>query len=128
MTYQRKPLTSERFSEIVKDVRKKGKDPQTVLMPVLTYADVRKWGREILDIEAQADLLKRGITATAEDVKIGLHREIPMDMLYFYDVAFDDPDMGELDAQFIYLTCPPVEVYDLISGCWQPGTPAGKDA
>lgn len=126
--YQRKPLTSERFTEIVRKVRDRGKEPKSVLMHAITYADVRKWGREVLDIGTSTDELRRGLLARAEDLNIGVFKEMPKDMLYFYDIGFNNSDMGELDSGFIYVTRPPLAVYDLITGCWQPGTKAGKDS
>lgn len=47
-----------------------------VFMNALDYADVRKWGRDVLDIEAQASLLKTGLMATVWGAQIIVTRKV----------------------------------------------------
>ena len=46
------------------------------------YADVRKWGRDVLDIETQATLLKTGLMATAWGAQIIVSRRVPAGVIY----------------------------------------------
>jgi len=46
------------------------------------YTDIRKWGRDILDIESQASLLKTGLMATLWGAQIIVSRRVPVGYLY----------------------------------------------
>ena len=47
-----------------------------VFMNALDYADVRKWGRDVLDIESQASLLKTGLMSTVWGAQIIVTRKV----------------------------------------------------
>jgi len=47
-----------------------------IFMNALDYADVRKWGRDVLDIESQAALLKTGLMATVWGAQIIVTRKV----------------------------------------------------
>jgi hypothetical protein len=47
-----------------------------VFMNALDFADVRKWGRDVLDIESQATLLKTGLMATVWGAQIIVSRKV----------------------------------------------------
>jgi hypothetical protein len=46
------------------------------------YTDIRKWGRDILDIESQAALLKTGLMATLWGAQIIVSRRVPAGYIY----------------------------------------------
>jgi hypothetical protein len=46
------------------------------------YADLRKFGRDILDIESQATLLKTGLMATLWGAQIIVSRLVPVGTVY----------------------------------------------
>jgi hypothetical protein len=53
-----------------------------IYMNATDYADVRKWGRDILDIESQATLLKTGLQAVLWGAQIITSRLIPVGFVY----------------------------------------------
>lgn len=53
-----------------------------VYMSARDYADIRKWGRDVLDIESQAHLLKTGLQATLWGAKIVTSRLVPRGVVY----------------------------------------------
>jgi len=53
-----------------------------VYMNARDYADLRKFGRDILDIQAQADLLKTGLMATLWGASIIVSRLVPVGTVY----------------------------------------------
>lgn len=46
------------------------------------YTDIRKWGRDVLDIETQATLLKTGLLAYLWGAQILVSRKVPVGYLY----------------------------------------------
>jgi hypothetical protein len=48
----------------------------------LDYADIRKWGRDVLDIETQANLLKTGMMATLWGAQIIVSRRVTAGTIY----------------------------------------------
>lgn len=46
------------------------------------YTDIRKWGRDVLDIESQAALLKTGLQATVWGAQIIVSRRVPVGYMY----------------------------------------------
>lgn len=46
------------------------------------YSDIRKWGRDILDIESQATLLKTGLQATIWGAQVIVSRLVPVGTVY----------------------------------------------
>ena len=53
-----------------------------VYMNARDYADVRKFGRDILDIESQAVLLKTGLQATLWGAQVITSRLVPVGTVY----------------------------------------------
>jgi hypothetical protein len=53
-----------------------------VFMNARDYSDLRKWGRDILDIESQAILLKTGLMATLWGAQIIVSRLVPVGTVY----------------------------------------------
>ena len=53
-----------------------------VFMNARDYADLRKFGRDILDIESQATLLKTGLMATLWGAQIIVSRLVPVGVVY----------------------------------------------
>lgn len=53
-----------------------------IYMNARDYADVRKFGRDILDIESQGTLLKTGMMATLWGAKIIISRLVPLGFVY----------------------------------------------
>ncbi len=53
-----------------------------IFMNARDYADIRKFGRDILDIEAQAALLKTGLQATLWGAQIITSRLVPVGVVY----------------------------------------------
>ncbi len=53
-----------------------------IYMNAVDYADIRKFGRDILDIESQATLLKTGLQATLWGAQITTSRLVPAGFVY----------------------------------------------
>lgn len=53
-----------------------------IFMNALDYADLRKWGRDVLDIESQATLLKTGLMATVWGAQIIVTRKVDPGYVY----------------------------------------------
>jgi hypothetical protein len=53
-----------------------------IFMNAVDYADIRKFGRDILDIESQATLLKTGLQATLWGAQIITSRLVPAGFIY----------------------------------------------
>jgi hypothetical protein len=53
-----------------------------VFMNALDFADVRKWGRDVLDIETQGTLLKTGLMATVWGAQIIVTRKVAPGFIY----------------------------------------------
>jgi hypothetical protein len=64
-----------------------------VFMNARDYADLRKFGRDILDIETQRDLLKTGLMATLWGAQIIVSRLVPVGTVY---VACEPENFGRM--------------------------------
>lgn len=53
-----------------------------VFCNALDYSDIRKWGRDVLDIESQATLLKTGLMASVWGAQIIVSRKVPTGYIY----------------------------------------------
>jgi len=53
-----------------------------VFANALDYSDIRKWGRDVLDIESQATLLKTGLMASVWGAQIIVSRKVPTGYIY----------------------------------------------
>ena len=62
------PLTPSNLADAFAQVEKWDNRVARVFCNALDYADIRKWGRDVLDIESQATLLKTGMMATVWEI------------------------------------------------------------
>lgn len=53
-----------------------------VFMSAKNFADLRKWGRDVLDIETQATLLKTGLLGTIWGAQVIVSRVVPKDKIF----------------------------------------------
>lgn len=53
-----------------------------VFANALDYSDIRKWGRDVLDIESQATLLRTGLQATIWGAQVIVSRRVPTGYIY----------------------------------------------
>lgn len=53
-----------------------------VFANALDYSDIRKWGRDVLDLETQATLLKTGLMGTLWGAQIIVSRRVPTGYIY----------------------------------------------
>ena len=67
-----------------------------VFMNARDYADLRKFGRDILDIETQRDLLKTGLMATLWGAQIIVSRLVPVGTVY---VACEPENFGRIPVR-----------------------------
>ncbi len=67
-----------------------------VFMNARDYADLRKFGRDILDIETQRDLLKTGLMATLWGAQIIVSRLVPVGTVY---VACEPENFGRMPVR-----------------------------
>ena len=67
-----------------------------VFMNARDYADLRKFGRDILDIESQRDLLKTGLMATLWGAQIIVSRLVPVGTVY---VACEPENFGRMPVR-----------------------------
>lgn len=51
--------------------------PAVIRMNATEYADVRKWGRDVLDIEIRVEYLRKGLQAQYKSVQIQTTRLLP---------------------------------------------------
>jgi hypothetical protein len=71
------PLTPGDLADLYAEVERKDIRVELVLMNSTTYSDVRKWGRDILDIETDKENLKKGLMATIWGAYIMVTVKIP---------------------------------------------------
>jgi len=67
-----------------------------IYMNAVDYADIRKFGRDILDIESQATLLKTGLQATLWGAQIITSRLVPVGFCY---VACEPEQFGRIPVR-----------------------------
>jgi hypothetical protein len=70
-----RPLTLESIDSVLEMARTQGR-PAALRMNAIEYADVRKFGRDRLDIETSLSVMKRGIQAHYRGVRIETTREL----------------------------------------------------
>ena len=76
------PLTPSNLADAFAHVEKWDNRVARVFCNALDYADIRKWGRDVLDIESQATLLKTGMMATVWGAQIIVTRQVDPGYLY----------------------------------------------
>ena len=76
------PLTPANLADAFAQVEKWDNRVARVFVNALDYADIRKWSRDVLDIETQATLLKTGMMATVWGAQIIVTRQVEQGFLY----------------------------------------------
>jgi len=76
------PLTPADLADAFASVERHDLRVARVFANALDYSDIRKWGRDVLDIEAQATLLKTGLMATVWGAQIIVSRRVPAGYIY----------------------------------------------
>jgi len=76
------PISSAVLADAFAEIEKHDLRVARIYMHAKDYADIRKFGREILDIETQATLLKTGLQATLWGAQIILSRLVPAGFVY----------------------------------------------
>lgn len=83
------PITSSVFADAFAAIERHDLRVSRIYMNARDYADVRKFGREILDIESQATLLKTGLMGTLWGAQLIVSRLVPPGFVY----VCCDPEM-----------------------------------
>jgi len=76
------PLTPADLADAFASIERHDLHVARVFANALDYSDIRKWGRDVLDIESQATLLKTGLMATVWGAQIIVSRRIPAGYIY----------------------------------------------
>lgn len=76
------PLTPSDLADAFASVERHDLRVARVFCNALDYSDIRKWGRDVLDIESQATLLKTGLMATVWGAQIIVSRRVPAGYIY----------------------------------------------
>ncbi len=76
------PLTPANLADAFALVERYDNRVSRVFVNALDYADIRKWGRDVLDIETQATLLKTGLMATVWGAQIIVTRQVDPGYVY----------------------------------------------
>jgi hypothetical protein len=76
------PLTPADLADAFARVERHDLRVARVFANALDYSDIRKWGRDVLDIESQQVLLKTGLMATIWGAQIIVSRRVPVGYIY----------------------------------------------
>ncbi len=76
------PLTPSDLADAFALIERHDLHVARVYANALDYSDIRKWGRDVLDIESQAVLLKTGLMATVWGAQIIVSRRVPAGYIY----------------------------------------------
>jgi len=76
------PLTPANLADAFASIERNDLRVARVFCNALDYSDIRKWGRDVLDIETQATLLKTGLMATIWGAQIIVSRRVPAGVIY----------------------------------------------
>jgi len=76
------PLTPADLIDAIASVQRHDLRVARIFANAVDYADIMKWGRDVLDIETQAALLKTGMLATAWGANIIVSRRVPAGYIY----------------------------------------------
>jgi hypothetical protein len=76
------PLTPADLADAFALVERHDLRVARVFANALDYSDIRKWGRDVLDTESQATLLKTGLMASVWGAQIIVSRRVPTGYIY----------------------------------------------
>ena len=76
------PISPSVFADAFAEIERHDLRVARIYLNAVDYADVRKWGRDILDIESQATLLKTGLQAVLWGAQIITSRLVPVGFVY----------------------------------------------
>jgi hypothetical protein len=76
------PITPSAFIDAFAEIEQWDNRVARVFMNARDFADLRKWGRDILDIETQATLLKTGLMAQLHGAQIMISRIVEPGYIY----------------------------------------------
>ena len=76
------PLTPADLADAFASIEQHDLRVARIFCNALDYSDIRKWGRDVLDIESQATLLKTGLMATLWGAQIIVSRRVPAGYIY----------------------------------------------
>ena len=76
------PLTPSNLTDAFARVEQHDLRVSKVFMNALDFSDIRKWGRDVLDIESQASLLKTGLMGTVWGAQIIVTRQVAPGYVY----------------------------------------------
>jgi hypothetical protein len=76
------PVSSAVFADAFAEIERHDLRVARIFMNARDYADLRKFGREILDIESQATLLRTGLQSTLWGAQVIVSRLVPTGFVY----------------------------------------------
>jgi hypothetical protein len=76
------PLTPSNLADAFARIETHDLRVARIFVNALDYSDIRKWGRDVLDIETQATLLKTGLMATVWGAQIIVTRKVAPGYIY----------------------------------------------
>ena len=76
------PVTPSDLADAFAEIERWDLRVARVFVNATDYTDIRKWGRDVLDIETQATLLKTGLMATLWGAQIIVSRRVPVGYMY----------------------------------------------
>jgi len=76
------PLTPSNLADAFAQVERHDLRVARVFVNATDYTDIRKWGRDVLDVETQATLLKTGLMATVWGAQIIVTRQVAPGYIY----------------------------------------------
>ena len=76
------PITASVIADAFANVERHDLRVARLFANAKDYTDIRKWGRDVLDIETQATLLKTGLLAYLWGAQILVSRKVPVNYLY----------------------------------------------
>jgi len=88
-------LTPDIVADLFADVEARDVSVIRIWMNAYEYADVRKFGRDVLDVESQATLWKQGIQGSIWNAQIRTSRKIPKGHLYLTASDEGNADLAE---------------------------------
>lgn len=90
------PISPSVLADAFAEVERHDLRVARIYMNAVDYADIRKFGRDILDIESQATLLKTGLQATLWGAQIITSRLVPAGFVY---VACEPENFGRIPVR-----------------------------
>lgn len=90
------PITPSAFIDAYAEIEQHDNRVARVFMNARDFADLRKWGRDVLDVESQATLLKTGLFATLHGAQIIVSRIVDAGYVY---VCAEPEFMGRIPVR-----------------------------